>query len=147
MRTYYWLLFCLTTLSGATAAQDSTPEVRRLSSHDLEHSVFKHPDTESLTEHSERGDTPALDRVWFESGDRCLQSGIYETGPNRYTVDDPYPHDEFMMFIHGGVTLTSDRGTVTRVVAGDTVVIPKGWRGLWDSEGYRKFYLIYDCDQ
>ena len=89
--------------------------------------------------------TSARDLVANESADGCLQTGVYETGRNRFTVDQPYPHDEFMYFLKGGVSLRSTDGSVTEVAAGDGVLLPKGWTGVWDSAGYRKIYVIYDC--
>ncbi len=128
-------------------AADPVPEIRRLSATDLTGSVFEHPDTERLPEISEVGETQALDRVWHESQDGCLQTGVYQTGPNRYTITEPYPYDELMMFIDGGVRLTPTGGTAVDVVAGDSVLLPKGWTGVWESEGYRKMYVIYDCSK
>lgn len=122
-----------------------TPVLQRLSAQTLRTDVFKDPRTETLTESSELGDTPATDLVWHESADQCLQTGVYETGPNRYTIDEPYPYDELMMFISGGVTLTPTEGEPMTVVAGDTVMMPAGWTGVWDSAGYRKVYVIYNC--
>jgi uncharacterized cupin superfamily protein len=52
-----------------------------------------------------------------------------------------------MMFFEGGVTLTPTDGAAVKVVAGDTVLLPKGWTGVWQSDGYRKMYVIYDCPE
>ena len=112
----------------------------------LQGPVFDDPRTEKLEESSETGKVAARDLVAHESADRCLQTGVYETGRNYYTVKEPYPHDEFMHFVSGGVTLSSTDGTVTTVAAGDSVMLPKGWTGVWDSAGYRKVYVIYDCN-
>lgn len=128
-------------------AQQPAPEIQRLSADDFTGSVFEHADTQRLPEVSEAGETEALDRVWHESDDGCLQTGIYQTGPNRYTITDPYPYDELMMFFEGGVTLTPTDGAAVKVVAGDTVLLPKGWTGVWHSDGYRKMYVIYNCPE
>ena len=127
--------------------QVEVPTVQRLSAEMLTGSVFSDSRTETLIESSDAGDTPASDLIWHESEDRCLQTGVYETGPNRYVVDEPYPYDELMMFVSGTVTLTPSTGTPVVVVPGDTVMLPKGWTGVWDSEGYRKVYVIYDCPE
>ena len=107
--------------------------------------IFADPRAESLDETSASGTVGARDLVVHESDDGCLQTGVYETGLNRYQVDEPYEHDEFMYFLQGGVTLSSGDGTVIEAVAGDGVLVPKGWTGTWDSAGYRKLYVIYDC--
>ena len=48
-----------------------------------------------------------------------------------------------MYFIEGGVTLTSTDGTQTKIQAGDAVMIPREWRGVWDTDGYLKIYVIH----
>lgn len=82
----------------------------------------------------------------LHSADRKFMSGAYSVaGPNQETfTGEGYPVNEFMVFLEGGVTLTSADGTVLAVRAGDSVSIPKGWLGTWSSPGYRKFYVIYD---
>ena len=57
-----------------------------------------------------------------------------------------YGVDEFMYFVEGGVTLTSSDGTVTEIRAGDAVTIPKEWTGVWDTNGYKKIWVIYSAD-
>lgn len=123
------------------------PVAQHFSAEDLLGKVFEDQRTESLTESSEAGETTAQDLIFHRSDDACLETGIYETGANRYTVSEPYPYDELMMFLAGGVTLTPTEGEVITVRAGDTVLIPKGWTGVWDSAGYRKIYVIHNCPQ
>jgi len=65
------------------------------------------------------------------------------TGKNRFEISDPYGVDEYMHFLEGGVTLTSVDGSVVEVKAGDSVIIPKEWKGVWESDGYVKIYIIY----
>ncbi len=78
------------------------------------------------------------------STDKKLSAGIYSATASRDEIAS-YGVDEFMYFIKGGVTLTSVDGTVTDIVAGDGVTIPKGWKGVWDTKGYTKYYVIYDA--
>jgi uncharacterized cupin superfamily protein len=79
----------------------------------------------------------------FVSSDRKFDAGIYRSGPVRAEIDEPYGVDEFMYFIEGGVTLTSTDGTELVVEAGDAVMIPRQWRGVWDTAGYLKIYVIH----
>lgn len=132
-------------LAASLVASAASPQPVLLKGATLAGDVFAYPRAERLDEKSETGTTEARDLVAHESADGCLQTGVYQTGRNRFTVKDPYPHDEFMHFVQGGVTLRSSDGTVTEVAAGDSVLLPKGWTGVWDSEGYRKIYVIYDC--
>lgn len=83
---------------------------------------------------------------WVEmlaSKDKKLSAGIYSSTATRSEIE-AYGEDEFMYFIAGGVTLTSADGTVTEIKAGDGVTIPKGWKGVWDTQGYTKYYVTYE---
>ena len=143
MRAIFILAVALSALPAA-AADSIQPVLLRGDS--LHGGVFTDPRTVKGEETSEAGKTATLDLVAHESADGCLQTGVYETaGPNKYTSTEPYPHDEFMWFLKGGVSLHSSDGKTTTVAAGDGVLIPKGWTGVWDSPGYRKIYVIYDC--
>ena len=51
--------------------------------------------------------------------------------------------DEFMYFLEGSVTLTSSDGTVQIIEAGEGVTVPKEWTGVFETEGYRKIWVIY----
>jgi len=79
-----------------------------------------------------------------ESGQ--FDAGIYRSDKVRWEVNEPYGVNEYMHFLEGGVTLTSSDGTVTEIAAGDSVVIPKEWTGVWETDGYMKIYVIYSPD-
>ena len=82
----------------------------------------------------------------FLSKDQQFDAGMYRSGKVRMEINEPYGVNEYMHFLEGGVTLTSSDGTVTEVKAGDSVVIPAEWTGVWDTEGYTKIYVIYSPD-
>jgi uncharacterized cupin superfamily protein len=43
-----------------------------------------------------------------------------------------FPNDEFIYIVAGGITMTSDASKLDQsFYAGDRVVIPKGWAGIW----------------
>jgi uncharacterized cupin superfamily protein len=79
----------------------------------------------------------------FLSSDRKFDAGVFRSGAVRAEIDEPYGVDEFMYFIEGGVTLTSADGSETVIRAGDAVMIPREWRGVWDTDGYLKIYVIH----
>ena len=82
---------------------------------------------------------------WFEmlkSADKS-SAGIFAATASDINFE-AYPHDEFMYFLEGGVTLTSADGSVVTVKTGDGLVIAKGWKGKWKTDGYRKFYVTYN---
>ncbi|HEX5789151.1 MAG TPA: cupin domain-containing protein [Woeseiaceae bacterium] len=87
-----------------------------------------------------------LDTTTLKSSDGKFASGMYESGKSRFEVTEPYGVDEFMYFLEGGVTLTSSDGTVTEIEAGEAVTIPKEWTGVWETDGYRKIWVIYSAD-
>lgn len=82
----------------------------------------------------------------FLSSDRHFDAGVYRAGKSRYDIQEPYGVDEYMHFIEGGVTLTSSDGSVVKVGPGDSVIIPKEWTGIWETDGYQKIYVIYSPD-
>ncbi len=110
----------------------------RISAEEAKGAIFSSPKAVI----SRRG---AADTKWVEmlrSKDETMSAGIYEATASRSEIAS-YGEDEFMYFLKGGVTLTSADGTVTEVEAGDAVTIPKGWKGVWDTKGYTKFYVTY----
>lgn len=132
-------------MPALAVGDESVPEVKHLTVGDLAGAAFPDGPVSQVEEISEVGTAAALDLEWHQSADGCMQTGVYETGHNRYTITEPYPYDELMIFISGGVTLTATSGSISEIQAGDAVMMPKGWTGVWDSPGYRKIYVIYDC--
>jgi uncharacterized cupin superfamily protein len=82
----------------------------------------------------------------FLSPKKEFDAGMYRSGKVRAEINEPYGVHEYMHFIEGGVTLTSSDGTITEIGAGDSVVIPADFTGVWDTEGYTKIYVIYSPD-
>ena len=87
-------------------------------------------------------DGPTRDVLLARSKDRKVEAGLYDAGPSEQDIDS-YPEDEFMYFIEGGVKLTSSDGTVLEIKAGEGAAIPKGWKGHWSTQGYKKYYVTY----
>ena len=87
-----------------------------------------------------------LDFTSLKSSDGKFASGMYKAGPQIFDITEPYGVDEFMFFLEGSVTLTSADGVVTTINAGEAVTIPKEWMGRWETEGYRKIWVIYSED-
>ena len=72
---------------------------------------------------------------------------MYKAGASQEIfLDEVYGVDEFMYFITGSVTLTSEDGTVQVINAGEAVNIPADWKGTWNTEGYTKIWVIYSKD-
>lgn len=102
-------------------------------------------DFEAVVEKHEReGQTwTTHDVEAFVSSDKKFDAGVFRSGAVRAEIDEPYGVDEFMYFLEGGVTLTSSDGTRLEIGAGDAVMVPKEWRGVWDTQGYLKIYVIH----
>lgn len=100
-------------------------------------SIFDSP--KAVIRERNGGETKWLEMLRSEDGS---SAGIYAAEASNTDIE-AYPHDEFMYFLEGGVTLTSADGSVVEVEAGDGVTIAKGWKGNWTTSGYRKFYVTY----
>ncbi|MGY2374470.1 cupin domain-containing protein [Pseudomonas sp. SDO524_S393] len=106
-------------------------------------SIFSRPDAVKGT----FAGAPTVDVVTHESADKAFQTGMYKSGPMREELGAPgTPYEEFLYFTAGGVTLTSTDGKVITVKAGESVSIPKGWTGVFETKGYEKIYAIYDAE-
>ena len=137
-------LFCalVVGLAGLGAAADA-PRPVKIDREQLAGRIFDDGRSVVKEERSERGPFKTEDVEVFRSRDEHFDAGVYRSGPNRVTIDEPYGVDEFMYFLEGGVTLTSRDGSAIEVKAGEAVVIPKEWTGVWETGGYTKIYVIY----
>ena len=126
-------------ITASSLAVAETVHPAKLSSSDLSGKAFADPNT-IVTE------TPTgnmLDITSLKSSDGKFASGMYKAGKSRFEITEPYGVDEFMFFLEGSVTLTSDDGSQMTINAGEAVTIPKEWTGVWETEGYRKIWVIY----
>ncbi len=68
---------------------------------------------------------------------------VYEDEAGTFAITQPFPYDEFVMVVSGKLTLTDAAGQVQEFVAGESVVVPKGFAGIWKMEGnYRELVAI-----
>jgi uncharacterized cupin superfamily protein len=68
---------------------------------------------------------------------------VYEEDPATFRIDEPYLFDEFVMVLSGKLILTGTDGVSQAFVAGDSLVVPKGFRGTWQMLGnFREFVVI-----
>ena len=134
------LIFVAVIESNSVYAEGLYPA--KLSMSDLQGAAFNRPETVV----TEQGDHSILDLTSLKSSDGKFASGMYKAGPQTFDITQPYGVDEFMFFLEGSVTLTSADGFFTTVNAGEAVTIPKEWTGRWETEGYRKIWVIYSED-
>ena len=59
-------------------------------------------------------------------------------------TDDRTPTRRAKLLMHcvqDSIKLTSSGGTVLEVEPGETISLPKGWKGRWTTSGYTKYYV------
>jgi len=135
-----WL--ALSALAGTVQAGEPSHPVK-MSKEQIAGSIFE--DYEPVISSHDGNTTHDVEVYRTESG--LFDAGMYRSGKVRAEINEPYGVHEYMHFLEGGVTLTSSDGTVTEIRAGDSVVIPADWTGIWDTEGYTKIYVIYSPDK
>jgi len=78
----------------------------------------------------------------FFSGEEVVVEA-YEAEPAKLKIDDPWPYDEFIYLLSGKLILTDAKGKVTEYVAGESLVLPKGFVGIWEMQGnFRELVVI-----
>ncbi|WP_417450856.1 cupin domain-containing protein, partial [Kordiimonas sp.] len=139
-------LVCVSPVAADMADKGDHTHPKKISKEQIAGKFFRDHKPLVQMHKSERGQYKTEDLENFLSVDKKFDTGMYKSGPVRMSIDH-YGVDEFMYFIEGGVTLTSNDGTVTKVEAGDAVTIGRDWKGVWDSDGYMKIYVIYSADE
>ena len=68
---------------------------------------------------------------------------LYEAKPVLLDINVPFTIDEFVWVLDGELTLTHAGGRSETYVAGDTLLVPKGFKGTWEMRGnYRELVVI-----
>lgn len=133
-------ILMIAAMALATEASAQALQPVKISPADAAGPVFQREGAQVRT----RNGNTTKDFEMLHSTDKGFSAGIYEAGASSHDFES-YREDEFMYFLKGSVTLTSKDGTVTKIVAGDAVTLPKGWTGRWETEGYTKYYVTYDA--
>lgn len=69
--------------------------------------------------------------------------GIWESGIGKWEIN--FIEDEFIAIIAGKITLTDEHGHAESFGAGDTLVVPKGFKGTWETvEPVKKWYAAFE---
>lgn len=75
-------------------------------------------------------------------GDQLITE-IYEDEPATFRFGDPFTFDEFVTILSGKLIVTPTGGEPQEFVAGDSLVIPRGFTGTWQMLGnYRELIVI-----
>ena len=69
---------------------------------------------------------------------------IFESTPAKTDhTESAFPIDEFVYVLSGKLILTDIDGEVHEYAVGDSLIVPKGWRGTWEMQGnYRELVVI-----
>ncbi len=68
---------------------------------------------------------------------------VYEDEPATFRFDEPFIYDEFVTILSGKLILTATGGQSQEYVAGETLVVPKGFTGTWQMLGnFRELIVI-----
>ena len=137
-------LALLALASGSFAAENDTVVPAKINRADISGDIFNR-ETMIKTTHEDGHTT--LDVTSLMSSDKKFASGMYQSGKTRSEITEPYGVDEFMYFIEGSITLTNQDGTKQVVRAGEAVTVPKEWKGIFETDGYKKFWVIYSADE
>ncbi len=135
----------LTFSSNLSAEHHAKPGVKFYNKADLAGAVFKGDDVINEKETIDGKMWTAKDVNIFTSDDEVLDIGFYQSDAVRSPIES-YSVDELMIFLKGGVDLIEEDGSIIEVRAGDAVFIEKGWKGIWDTYGYEKIYVIYSTE-
>ena len=81
-------------------------------------------------------------RTWnIEDDGQGLYAGVWEATPGEWRIE--YTEWEFCHIVSGVSVLTAEDGTAVRLAAGDSFVIPRGFKGTWRVvETTLKHYVI-----
>lgn len=72
-----------------------------------------------------------------------LITEVYEDDPATFNMGEPTVYDEFVLILSGKLILTAADGVSQEYVAGDSLVVPKGFTGTWKMLGnYRELIVI-----
>lgn len=91
---------------------------------------------------ADHGHPMTATRVLHASPDGALQVGIWECTAGGWSIVDR-PDTETVHILSGHARITDADGTTHDLLAGDAIVLPRGWSGRWDIlETTRKLYVI-----
>ncbi len=94
----------------------------------------------------EHSNIDARGHSFFTSADGQFGLGVWEAKPGTLDIPEPYPVDELMYVLSGRIVLTDAQGHQEEYVAGEGVVLPKGWSGTFEvPEGARKIWVSYQA--
>ena len=85
-------------------------------------------------------------KVLFEGAELVVE--VYGDDGYKLRVDEPFPHDEYIYILSGDLRVTDEAGVERKYSAGDQLMIPKGFKGIWhQSDGFRNDGWVLEVTQ
>lgn len=113
----------------------------KLSKSQFDSQIFNNFSPEIAVQKFPEGELTTKKVELFKSDDDKIRFGIFSESAYSYEFAEAFGNNEYMYFVDGSVTLTSADGTVTNIEAGDAILLPAEWKGIWTTPGYTKVYL------
>jgi len=70
-----------------------------------------------------------------------IRAGVWEADVSKTRLID-YSFTEYVLMISGRLVITNEDGSSNEFAAGDPVVMPKGWTGIWDIRERMKKQMV-----
>jgi hypothetical protein len=88
-----------------------------------------------------KGKSSPRGEVFFRGEELIVE--VYADDEVKIRVSEPFPHDEFIYILSGNLLLTGTDGAERKYSAGDSLMVPKGFTGIWhQSENFRELVVI-----
>lgn len=89
---------------------------------------------------AEHGSPMVASETFLDNGHMGV--GVWTCTPGSFPISNPTTSEAFHI-LEGVFFLTNEDGTSQRCVAGDTILLPKGWSGRWDIiETVKKVWVV-----
>lgn len=143
LATSIGLALCVCLMMSLPVAADEVKVVRavkmdpeKLSGIDLpDEETFIAPEDVLDGNHRPRGEV-------LHYGEQLIME-VYEDDPATFRLAEPAVYDEFVLVLSGKLILTGSDGAAQEFVAGDSLLVPKGFTGTWQMLGnYRELIAI-----
>lgn len=83
--------------------------------------------------------------LWHAFSDASGRFHVGHWGSGPCEIDVAYTENELCVIVEGTVTLTATDGTAATYDAGQSFVIPSGFKGVWKSHGtVKKIYASFE---
>ena len=131
-------MLAITLGAAASLAADDVLHPVTMTKEQIAGSIWQDFDPVTATEEGVTTDDVEV----FRSKAEDFDAGMWRSTEAHWDIES-YPYNEYIHVLEGSITLTSADGHVTEINPGDSVVIPLGWKGRWDSPGVTKIYVIH----